>query len=47
VSGWEIFTWFNVAVLGAGSVVVFALFLRQLRALLPRRREGRDDPAAE
>jgi len=38
VSGWELFTWFNAAVLAVGSVIVFLLFLRQLPRLL-----GRDD----
>jgi len=35
VSGWEFFTWFNVGVLSLGSVIVFLLFLRQRRDLLP------------
>jgi flagellar biosynthesis/type III secretory pathway M-ring protein FliF/YscJ len=34
VSGWEIFTWANVGILSVGSLVVFALFLRQVRTLL-------------
>jgi hypothetical protein len=34
VSGWEIFTWANVGILAVGSLVVFALFLRQVRTLL-------------
>lgn len=37
MSGWELFTWFNAGVLAVGSVVVFALFLRQLPRLLGRR----------
>ncbi|MGE4650158.1 MAG: hypothetical protein AAEJ53_04650 [Myxococcota bacterium] len=34
MSGWELFTWFNVGVLALGSLIVFGLFLRQLPALL-------------
>lgn len=39
MSAWELFTWFNVAVLGVGSVVVFVLFLRDLPRLVSRRKE--------
>lgn len=39
MTGWELFTWFNVGVLALGSVGVFALFLRQVGSLLePRQR---------
>lgn len=31
----EIFTWFNVGVLALGSPIVFALFVRGMRRLLP------------
>ena len=37
MSGWELFTWLNVGVLAIGSVIVFALFMRQLKTLLPPR----------
>ena len=41
MSLWEAFTWFNVGVLALGSVIVFALFLRQVGSLLPpRERKG-------
>ena len=40
MSGWELFTWFNVGVLTLGSLIVFGLFLRQLPTLLsPRPRD--------
>lgn len=40
MSGWELFTWFNVGVLALGSLAVFGLFLRQLPVLLsPRSRD--------
>jgi hypothetical protein len=38
VSGWELFTWFNVGVLAIGSVIVFVLFLRRVSSILPPRR---------
>ena len=38
MSGWELFTWFNAGVLAIGSVIVFVLFLRQVRSLLEPRR---------
>ena len=44
MSGWELFTWFNVGVLTVGSLVVFVLFLRQLPALLPPRKARRKEP---
>jgi hypothetical protein len=37
MSAWEIFTWVNVGILAVGSLVVFALFLRQVRTLLGER----------
>lgn len=36
MSGWEIFTWINVVILGLGSVAVFVAFLRGLPELLAR-----------
>lgn len=36
MSGWEIFTWLNVAILGVGSVAVFVAFLVKLPELLRR-----------
>jgi HAMP domain-containing protein len=50
VSGWEVFTWANVGILAVGSLVVFALFLRQVRTLLGKppseRAEAADEVAA-
>ncbi len=37
MSGWELFTWINVWLLAAGSIIVLVLFLRQL----PRSLRGR------
>ncbi len=37
MSGWELFTWINVVILGVGSIIVFVLFLKDFRSLLPRR----------
>ena len=44
MSGWELFTWINVAILGLGSAVVFALFLADLPGLL--RGSGRSEDEA-
>jgi hypothetical protein len=38
MSGWEIFTWVNVVVLGVGAPIVLAFFLRDLKELLSRLR---------
>jgi hypothetical protein len=46
VSGWEIFTWVNVGILAVGSLLVFALFLRQLGTLLGGRPSQRAEAAA-
>ena len=43
MSTWELFTWINVAVLGVGSVIVFVLFLKQLKNLLPPRSSRPED----
>jgi len=42
MSGWEWFTWLNVGVLALGSVIVFVLFLRQVRTLFTRREREED-----
>lgn len=34
MSGWELFTWINVIILGGGSLIVFILFLYDLPKLL-------------
>jgi hypothetical protein len=36
MSGWEIFTWISVGILGIGSIIVFILFLRDLPELLKK-----------
>ena len=46
MSGWELFTWFNVGVLALGSLIVFGLFLRQLPTLLPPRSRDPEDQHA-
>jgi hypothetical protein len=47
MSGWELFTWINVWVLAAGSIIVFVLFLRQLPGLLKcSPRDEKEDSAA-
>ncbi len=43
MSLWELFTWINAAVLGVGSVIVFVLFLKQVKNIVPPRRSGRED----
>jgi hypothetical protein len=48
MSGWEIFTWINVAILGVGSITVFVRFLMDLPELLSRATESGDgDSRAE
>jgi hypothetical protein len=34
MSGWEIFTWITVGILGIGSIIVFILFLKDVPELL-------------
>jgi hypothetical protein len=36
MSGWELFTWINVGLLGIGAPIVLAFFLRDLGDLLNR-----------
>jgi hypothetical protein len=49
MSGWELFTWVNVAILGVGSVVVFVAFVIGLPDLMrrpappPEREQERDE----
>jgi hypothetical protein len=52
MSGWEVFTWVNVAILGVGSVAVFVAFVISLPDLLRRPAApvdpvARDSPAGE
>lgn len=43
MSGWEVFTWINVAILAAGSLLVFLGFVRDLPDLLRRTNHPEDD----
>jgi DMSO/TMAO reductase YedYZ heme-binding membrane subunit len=36
MSGWEIFTWISVIILGLGSIIVFILFLKDVPELLKK-----------
>ncbi len=36
MSGWEIFTWISVIILGFGSIIVFILFLKDVPELLKK-----------
>ena len=48
MSGWELFTWINVAILGCGSITVFVRFLMDLPGLLRRAaKSGDGDSHAE
>ena len=41
MNGWDLFTWFNSALLGVIAVVIFVLFLRDAGGILSgKRREG-------
>ena len=42
MNAWDFFTWAMAIALGVGSIVVFAYFLRDARALL-RELKSRDD----
>lgn len=44
MNGWDLFTWIMIVVLGAGSVVVFAFFLRDVKGILkgPPGGKGKD-----
>jgi hypothetical protein len=46
VSGWELFTWINVVILGIGAAGVFVWFLADLPGLLPRQDRG-GEPAED
>lgn len=43
MSGWELFTWINVAILAIGSVTVFAAFLRELPRLLRGSKDSQEE----
>ncbi len=39
MSYWEIFTWLTVIILGLGSIMVFLLFVRDIKIILKKFRE--------
>ena len=47
MSGWELFTWINVWILGLAPILVFVLVMRELPALLKRASQPEDDEPAE
>jgi len=47
MSGWELFTWWSVAVLAVGPLLVLAFFLRDLPDLWRRHRESDSGSVAE
>jgi hypothetical protein len=36
MSGWELFTWITVAILGGGSIIVFILFVKDISQILKK-----------
>ena len=36
MSGWEMFTWITVLILSLGSIVVFILFVKDIRQILKK-----------
>lgn len=36
MSSWEIFTWITAMILGVGSIIVFILFLRDIKQILKK-----------
>ena len=36
MSGWEMFTWITVIILGLGSIAVFILFVKDIRKILKK-----------
>ena len=36
MSGWEMFTWITVLILGLGSIAVFILFVKDIRQILKK-----------
>jgi hypothetical protein len=44
VSGWELFTWLNAAILGIGALLVFVAFLRDLPGMLARQQHSESEP---
>tara|TARA_B100001996_G_C18593645_1_gene567030 strand:+ start:152 stop:286 length:135 start_codon:yes stop_codon:yes gene_type:complete len=36
MSNWELFTWISVFILGIGSIIIFFLFLKDIRGILSK-----------
>ena len=36
MSGWEMFTWLTVLILGLGSIAVFIFFVKDIRQILKK-----------
>ncbi|MDP6276659.1 MAG: hypothetical protein QGF69_07085 [Candidatus Marinimicrobia bacterium] len=36
MSGWELFTWITVVILGVGSIIVFILFVKDISQILKK-----------
>ena len=36
MSGWELFTWITVCILGLGAIVVFVLFIKDITQILKK-----------
>jgi hypothetical protein len=45
MNGWDLFTWFNSALLAGSAVVIFVLFLRDAGGILTG--EGREDDSEQ
>ena len=43
MNGWDLFTWFNSAVLAGTAVVIFGFFLKDARSILTGDRSAVDD----
>lgn len=43
MNGWDLFTWFNCAVLAGTAVVIFGYFLKDARSILTGERSDVDD----
>ncbi len=42
MNGWDLFTWFNSALLAGAAVIIFVLFLRDARGILSGKRREDD-----
>ena len=43
MSYWEIFTWLTVIMLGIGSIVVFMFFVKDIRHILKKFKERKNE----